>query len=152
MRSCLHSVPHSRRRRRRPPPRASPSPPPHAPPVPRAAAPELRRHRAQPPQSTGSGSVSVHVCSGNLYRFRLYLLRLLIFFMKLICLSVSYYILCTFWEYMNAYLLNLMAKISKTCIFLSVHLSCHFFFLAREPGRAGPIQRLTQAEPNFLAR
>jgi hypothetical protein len=54
------SVPHSRRRRR-PPPRAGPSPPPHAPPIPRAAASELRRHRTQPRQSTGSSSVSVHV-------------------------------------------------------------------------------------------
>jgi hypothetical protein len=73
------------------------------------------------------------------------LLRLLIFFMELNCLYVNCNILCIFWQIMNTYLLNLMHKIFKTCMFCVCTA-------AREPGRVGPSQREARAEPNFPAR
>jgi hypothetical protein len=73
------------------------------------------------------------------------LLGLLIFSMELNRLYVNCYVLCIFWQIMNTYLLNLMHTI-LICLCSTV------FLLAREPGRVGPSQRGTRAEPAFPAR
>jgi hypothetical protein len=54
-------------------------------------------------------------CRGRLRRS--VIIRLLIFFMELNCLYVNCNVLCIFWQIMNTYLLNLMHKIFKTCMF-----------------------------------